>query len=255
MRKLDVVSLRELVGGLNLATGFLITGQDKPIGGMRPTIISSLQQLRPRLEALNLPFSLMDCDRLIEELGADQYPQTKEVVIRLDGLAERVNDELTSFSFFEVPADKLKYYEHIEPLFGDSVSISFPSANPEIEEAGKCLALGRYSATVYHLMRALEVGLACLAKPHGVDFTNTNWHTVLDQIEAKVKAMSSVTHGPTWKTDQQFYASAAVHFRMIKDAWRNYAMHLHERYDEERALEIWQTVRAFMRHLAKELHE
>jgi len=32
-------------------------------------------------------------------------------------------------------------------------------------------------------------------------------------------------------------------------------MHLHERYDEERALEIWQSVRGFLRHLAKDLHE
>lgn len=78
---------------------------------------------------------------------------------------------------------------------------------------------------------------------------------MLDLIEARVKAMSSVTHGPDWKAQQQFHSAAAVHFRMLKDAWRNYAMHLHERYDEERALEIWQSVRSFMRHLAKDLHE
>jgi hypothetical protein len=115
--------------------------------------------------------------------------------------------------------------------------------------------LGRHSATVFHLMRALEVGIRCLGKEFSVTTDNTGWHNVLDQIDAKVRAMNSVSHGADWKENQQFYSEAVAHFYVLKNAWRNYTMHLHERYDEERAVDIYNSTRAFMRGLAKKLKE
>lgn len=255
MRKFEAKPLQEITGALQLTVGHLLGGEEKPPGKMRGVLERGLMGIRPHFEALHLTYSARKLERIIETLGDENMQDTKALISAVDELSDRITDELQGFHFFEVSADKVAYYEPAAPLFGDLVELSFPSASPEIQEAGKCFALGRYSATVYHLMRALEVGLQCMAKPHGVTFINTNWQNVLDQIEKHVNAMSSVTHGPDWKTQQQFFSEACVHFRMLKNAWRNYAMHLHERYDEERALEIWQSVRAFMRHLAKELQE
>ena len=60
------------------------------------------------------------------------------------------------------------YYE-TRPLFGPDVFNNFSSANDDIDEAGKCLALGRGTACVMHLMRVLEVGLAALASALGAN--------------------------------------------------------------------------------------
>ena len=55
-----------------------------------------------------------------------------------------------------ISAEKAKSFVNIA-LFGNFVEDHFPSASPEISEAGKCFALARYSATVFHLMRVLEI--------------------------------------------------------------------------------------------------
>lgn len=104
-------------------------------------------------------------------------------------------------------------------------------------------------------MRALEIGLAVLGKQFGVNTDHKNWHNVIDEIEKKIKAMDSQSHGANWKDEQAFYSAAAVHFRMLKDGWRNHAMHVREKYTEEQAEEIYRSTRAFMRHLSQRLSE
>jgi myo-inositol catabolism protein IolC len=106
-----------------------------------------------------------------------------------------------------------------------------------------------------HLMRVLELGLHSLADQLGVSFQNANWQNIIDQIEKHIRTMSSATHGTNRKSDQQFYSEAAAHFRVLKDAWRNHSMHIHERYGEEKAEAIFNSVRAFMQHLATKLCE
>ena len=60
---------------------------------------------------------------------------------------------------------------------------------------------------------------------------------------------------PEWKADEAFYSGAAGDLVAIKNAWRNPAMHVRGIYDEERALEIFNATKGFMRHLAAKLAE
>jgi hypothetical protein len=65
-----------------------------------------------------------------------------------------------------IPPEKLELFEQKEPLFGKDVAEKFNSAVFDIRESGKCLALGRATACVFHLMHVLEFALqaihACL---------------------------------------------------------------------------------------------
>ena len=140
--------------------------------------------------------------------------------------------------------------------FGDNVDNKFPSSRYDISEAGRCLALKRSTACVLHLMRALEVGLASLAGALGRTLTTENWNTILSDIETEIRSRTKATHGPTWKDkDEPFFAESATHFRFIKNAWRNHAMHAKDKYTEEQAEEIYDSVRSFMRHLSERLSE
>ncbi len=168
-------------------------------------------------------------------------------------LKDRLKDDLTRRLFFSLTPAGAAQYEY--PLRGwDDVLDRFNSTRFDVEECGKCLALRRYTASVFHSMRILEIALNVLAGTLQVPCDYTNWHNVIERIASKVKGIDS-SWGTDYKEQQQFYSEAAVHFMFVKDAWRNHVMHVRHTYDEERATAICGHVQAFMRHLATKLRE
>jgi hypothetical protein len=175
----------------------------------------------------------------------------------IEDLAEK---ELRRRVFFYVPPERYKSLPETDNphLFTDAVSNAFPGAVYDVSEAGMCLGLARPSACVFHLMRVLEVGLAALGRVFGISLAHTNWALAIEQLERKIREMHK---DPDWKslpdckTQQEFYAQAASHFGILKDAWRNYTMHARGTYTEEQAERIFENTRDFMQKLAGRLHE
>jgi hypothetical protein len=173
-----------------------------------------------------------------------------ELLNDLDTLSFNFSNELSERVFFRVENKKLEYFQKTD-LFGHEVSVAFPSCISEIESAGNCYALEENEASVFHLMRVLERGLRVLAAKFGVDFNHTTWKYVIDQIESKVKKMDS-SFGSDWKEQQKFCSQAATQFMFLKDAWRNYVMHVSDvPYDTGTAHSIFLHVRGVMRALAE----
>lgn len=181
----------------------------------------------------------------------------RDQVANLQGLIKK---ELKYKTFLYITPEKLRFCptQKVPHIFGEAVTTAFPSAVFDIEEAGKCLSLARSTASVFHLMRALEFGLGTLGNVFGVSLARTNWAPALDQIESKIRDMHK---DPAWKAmpdckeQQEFYAQAASHFGILKDAWRNYTAHARGIYTEEKAILIFDNVREFMQTLATRLHE
>ena len=163
-------------------------------------------------------------------------------------LTSAFQDELEARLLFAFPPSSARYFS-TDPLFGECVEDEFPDVSYDIAEAGKCRALGRWTATVMHLMRVLESGLAALAKHLDVP-SGENWNSVLGAIEGKLREVRRKVDG---REEEQWAAEAGVHLRFIKNAWRNHAMHPLERYDEERAVQIFENTRSFLQHLAGKL--
>jgi hypothetical protein len=128
----------------------------------------------------------------------------------------------------------------------------------DIEEAGKCLACNRSTAAVFHLMRVMEVALRVLAKTLNDQRLdpkrNPSWDSILKKCREELEK-DRRNRAPEWVTDEVFFSSVATTLMGVKDAWRNPTMHVEINYDEERALDVWNHVRAFMRHLATKLSE
>ncbi|RFC63590.1 hypothetical protein DYI37_11330 [Fulvimarina endophytica] len=165
-------------------------------------------------------------------------------------VANSFRDEMQARMVFVIPGRHASLYDVNAP-FGEAVEDAFPSASIDIQEAGNCIALGRWTAAVMHLMRALEVGLAAMAEHFSVGPAE-NWNKVLNQLEAALRASDRATVGAE---GEQWAAEAGTHFRFIKNAWRNHAMHARERYDEERAVAIYSNAKSFMQHLAVKMVE
>jgi hypothetical protein len=211
-------------------------------GNMREGVRDVLAQL----EALDMPVSI----KVLRSLSADC--DTSEKFHRLvDHLNTTVLAELQGRRFYG-PIRKYEPYYEQPKLFGDEVFANFPSSNEDIAEAGTCLALERATASVMHSMRIVEAGLAVLARTVGVSKQN-NWGSYLREIDnalvAKVKASGARS------VDEQFYAEAAAMIDNMRRAYRNPTMHPEKTYTPDRAEEILQSVRSFMRHLATKLHE
>ncbi len=168
--------------------------------------------------------------------------------MRVD-LVNRMIHELKRRSFFQLKPDVAAYFEAQHP-FGDQVFQSFGSTAHDIEEACKCFACERHDATVFHLMRAMESPLRCLAKTLHVKYS-PGWAGYLNRVDKKLR--NPKTKVP--KARREFLGNASVLLWAVKDAWRNETMHLEKQYSPEQTAEIFRSVRAFMVHLATGLHE
>src|SRR5262249_53284077 len=151
---------------------------------------------------------------------------------------------MRSKAFFYIPPEKARYWPPADApyAFGKNVATAFPSSSFDANEAGVCLALARATASVFHVMRVFESGLSALGQIFNVSLAHTNWAPAIDQIESKIRDMHK---DPAWKAQpdckeqQEFFAQAASHFGILKDAWRNYTAHKRGKYTEDEATLIF----------------
>ena len=227
---------------------------DRPLNELnRKTALGALQIMRDDCNAVGLQMAVISLDRITERLIVDNSITYQQLAAELPALQDRIRDEMSLCSFFQIRNDKKQYYESTVPLFGESVQAAFVSAASDIRESGNCLALGRNTACVFHLMRVLEIGLTALGAVFSVSLAHTNWAPAIEEIEKRIREMHK---DPTWKSRsdckdlQERYAQAASHFGILKDAWRNYTAHARGKYDEAEAFIIFLNVQGFVQKLA-----
>lgn len=217
--------------------------------------ISFLNILRYDFEAIGLCSAVHQIDRIKATILSVKNPDPLDPQVK--ELEARYLDDLKETFCFILPRDRAKYWTEKHP-FGTDVSEAFHSAIIDIEEAGKCLACRRWTAAVFHLMRVTEVGLRALkASLNDERFNskgNPSWERILDRFREELKKDRD-KRTPEWTADELFYSGAAATLMAVKEAWRNPTMHVEINYDEDRAIDVWDTVRIFMRHLATKLVE
>jgi hypothetical protein len=202
---------------------------------------------------LEIPMSLDMAKRIVYILS-----QTEAYCHDIDELGHELTNlilaEMKQRMLFSIELGKQKYLKSGRPLWGD-VSTKFPSAESDIDNAGECLAYEQWTASVFHSMKILEIGLTVLANELGVPSNHTNWQNIINGISAKIKTINSTTFGADWKIKEQFYSEVALQFLYFKNAWRNYVMHGRTPYNEQQAEAIFNSVKEFMMRLATQLQE
>jgi len=211
--------------------------------------LSNLNSQEPRLQPLvGGPFTLGGLKHQLDEL--------KNEIARVLGDAK----------FMMIPSHDAAYYDNPN-LFGPTVAERFPSANKEITEAGSCYAAGRYTACVFHLMRAVELAARRMVKQlkvqqhlvknnHPVPVELCDWGMLIGALDKGVAALSHGTATSTRKKETfEFYNQAVGQFRNFKDAWRNNVSHTRTTYNKHLAVNVMDNTRQFMEHLASKLKE
>jgi hypothetical protein len=215
----------------------------------RQDVCKYLEEIVPQFAKSDLDLCCRGAERLLATLK--KTDQANMIVSEIDDLRRRILDQADSTFCLLLTSQDRRLFEQVAP-FGIDVETKFPSANNDIYEAYKCLALGRATACVMHLMRVCESGLTALAKALGVPRQN-DWGSYLREIEAKLAAATKAAgkRSPL----EQFYAEASIGIDNVRRAWRNPTMHIENSYSPERAEEILSSVRSLMRHLATRLSE
>jgi hypothetical protein len=176
----------------------------------------------------------------------------------------RLFDATEDIRFLAVASSDTTLYDDGEVAFGSEVLDAFPSVALDVDESGKCLALDRYTACVFHLTRVLQSGLYALATELGCKTVGRNWGVVIGDMEKAITARKLAGHGKgksaadkaAWKDKTEFYAGAAMHFNYLTDAFRNRTIHkTGYLFPPEKAQSIFSHTREFMQHLATELSE
>ena len=213
---------------------------------LRAAAKGGLERLRDECVRLRLKASHASVSRMLVTLN-DPGGVWRALADDATDLESRLIDELKEMTCFAVEGKAEELYR-AEHLFGNQVAERFPSTVVDVEEAGKCLALDRGTACVFHLMRVLEIGLRALAADLHVGKLEENWQKLLDQVRKAVNALPRSTADEKQRLAQR--SEAAAHLQNVKDAWRNDVMHPRDIYTVEQAQDVFNHARALMVSLA-----
>ena len=179
---------------------------------------------------------------------------TQRTCYHIENIYSTLKAELRTTLFKVIPKERAKYND-AKWLKSPDLQTKFPLAFRELEHGGICYSLGQPTACVFHAMRALECGLAALAKPFTISSALDNWQTIIEQIEKAVRALGMQSKSQQKSEDEKFYGAATSHLYFVKNAWRNHVSHRLENYSDDDALKILLRTQEFVGSLCERLQE
>lgn len=222
-------------------------------------IADELGKIRTHCSEVGLQVSIIHLERLIRMLN-DHSDMVKHDQLSewISEISLRIQDELELRLFMQIPSENEGYYSDPRGKFGKPILDKFPLIVSDVEAAGKCIATGNPTASVFHLMRIMECGLRALGKSLNDERLdprlNPTWERILkrcdEELSKPLRERSSL-----WKEDDHFYSEATANLRAVKDAWRNPTMHVDQSYDADQALTVFFVVKSFMKHISSKLSD
>ena len=215
----------------------------------REGILHHSKDLTAHVDTLQVVMTGMSLDRLIEDAQKPEfsYERLAEAIEDVDA---RLKDELRLITVYVLDYSKAKYFETGQDLFGADVAQKFQSAAFEIDEAGKCLAVHRSTACVFHLMRVLEIGIRALARCLAIPDPTKPSERIKDGIESRWPSTANRIQG-----DGALFESLYASLDAVKNPWRNATMHVEKKYTGEEAINVMNAVEGFMKRLALRMDE
>jgi hypothetical protein len=194
---------------------------------MSPVLVAQWDHVEQRLPTLN----------------SDQLDEARTLLVQL---RNAIAVESSQPVFLLLDNADASLFAQVDP-FGGDVSALFPQATTDIDEGARCLSLERYTASVFHLMRAAEHALRYLGRELGVQDVEKK---DFGQLVQEARAVFNKIWGR--EPEKQWMAEALASLDLFKDAWRNPVAHArNDQYTEQGARDVYNGTRAFMQALAK----
>lgn len=243
-----------LIKGLDVGAQFRgerAGGNDEPVEQVLvESLRKPLENLIPELVSLDVPVTLAAAARLKNKIlgGGLSY---RDMFSMCESVQLRLHDELEAK--FLISLNKAEADEFVSDGFGDEVHEKFPSIVFELDEASKCMALGRYTAAVFHWMRSVESALRavrlCLGATAPLAAQGRNWGNILNEIRDMRTGKA-----PRWP-ENDYFSAVASSIEAVMHAWRNSTMHIENKYTREEAESIRDCVKALLKRVASRMDE
>lgn len=239
----SLAACEEIIGKVESAANVSVPAE---MGGI---LITYLDEIGRECTTMALQRSIEHNQRITAALkGGCTFGRLRQLY---EELRNRISDEIKCRMYLAMSEEEAAQYKNPYP-FGIEVEDKFPRASEDIHEAAKCIATGRSTACVFHLMRVMEMSVQQIAKRLGILATrDKTWQKILDELNAPINALPQKTRAQ--KEKKKRYAQAHAYLFTVKLAWRNEVMHPKATYTEEEARNVMDTVRAFVRYLVCEL--
>jgi hypothetical protein len=218
------------------------------------TYLMSLAFLNDIAEWLELPATLaasMRCkaafDRLRAANGVLDKRLVNEFVTNSHQLSVSLSDELEKHHAYIIAPREGELIDSGIGLFGLEVVDALPSIRRDLADAARCRAYELWTASVMHMMRVAEVGVAALADHLGTP-QGSSWGVTIANLQQTLDQQRKVKGDPGLK---QWASETAVYLNFVKDAFRNPAMHPEMSFNRDQAISIYDNTCAFMRKLVQ----
>jgi hypothetical protein len=251
---------KPFVEASNLIGQLVSAIQDQKISSFnekfRGEVTGILDRLIEQVDAIGLTMTKVSANRLRKQLQNPEFERHRLRHFMVE-LQSRLVDEMESTYLLSLSDKEKELYEPDLPLWSD-VLIKFPSIAYEIDEAAKCLALGRSTASAFHSIRSLEAAIRALSRCLGISdptrAADRSWfnmlNTIKDELDRRWPGTSNRMLG-----DGRFFEEAYAALAAMQNPYRNATMHLDQIYTEEGARDIFNAVGGFMKRIAARLDE
>lgn len=209
-----------------------VTRSQQTTGKVRPLSVSErvssgvdakLIELRTQCEALDMRLTIKHINRC---LNKDQLSAEAIIAYSVE-IYTRFRDELAERLFYSIPGDRAELYE--KPLKGWETVIERFGCSFDVEEARKCYALERWTASVFHLMKVTEAAVLELQIFLKDDDIKAHFGSVLTKLE-QMTQKEKYEHVPdVLRPYLQFMRETLTQLHAVKDSWRNKVSHVDAR--------------------------
>jgi hypothetical protein len=218
-------------------------------------ILKSIDEMLPLLKEMGLSLSFQTATMLRDYFDKNRTPHA----LALGGdLARRMHDELELKFFFALSSKDADLFMSRGSRYGDNAAVAFPSVDYEVDEAAKCLALERSTASAFHSIRTLEAAIRAIARCFGIpDPTRSadrSWFNILKSIKAEYERRWP-TNSARSDGDGLFFEELHAALSSMQNPYRNATMHLDKVYTPEDARYIFEVVGGIMRKISSRMDE
>lgn len=230
---------------------------DAPNAPIPPTVRKDFWPPFERLMKLSGRHAFVATDMAIDRINLSwHHIGAGDLIRRLDELSETFDQDLRDRIAFVLASDRGEYFGK-EP--SPAVKQSFPLATAELVEANTSYSLERYTASVFHDMRAVEHGLNALSvalsvPPGSMAFEDQQWHGKIGLCESAWGRVSGWPV-PNRRNGDEFFSHIFADLYFFKDSVRNLVSHTKTTYAEPGANEVKQRVVSWFDRLASKVDQ
>lgn len=189
-------------------------------------------------------------------IAALERAEPAKLRAEIDELARHIRHDLRTWSIWPVSASRAWT---LGLACSPAVQAAFPSAQPDVTEAGLCLGLARHAAAVFHLVRAGQRGVQALATAADAGSAQAAGHDRLDPlitiVESRLRDVEAWQEGHARTHALAFLRPALDDARSLREWARRLAPGGDEALDERDALAVLQCTNRLLDHLAARVSE